>query len=114
MTTGVPRECVSLFFSSSSTARPVYGADFRTPRGSSRVRGVIANVGVHGQKVALYLERLWSKNIRITTRLVDTVTTPMLLKTVRPEKLDPSGLITHRFSKPTHVIFKQTPEATRR
>ena len=35
--------------------------------------GTIANVGVHGCKVDLHLERLWSHNIAITTRLVDTV-----------------------------------------
>jgi len=59
--------------------------------------GVIANVGVHGHKVDLHLERLWSQNIAITTRLVDTVTTPMLLKTVQSHKIDPKRLITHRF-----------------
>jgi alcohol dehydrogenase len=59
--------------------------------------GVIANIGVHGQKVDLHLERLWSQNITITTRLVDTVTTPMLLKTVQSKKVDPARLITHRF-----------------
>jgi alcohol dehydrogenase len=59
--------------------------------------GIIANVGVHGTKVDLHLERLWSKNIAITTRLVDTVTTPMLLKTVQSKKIDPKLLITHRF-----------------
>ena len=59
--------------------------------------GTIANVGVHGVKVDLHLERLWSQNITITTRLVDTVTTPMLLKTVQARKIDPSKLITHRF-----------------
>ena len=59
--------------------------------------GVIANVGVHGSKVELHLERLWSHNIAITTRLVDTVTTPMLLKTVRSKRIDPKLLITHRF-----------------
>jgi len=59
--------------------------------------GVIANVGVHGQKVDLHLEMLWAHNIAITTRLVDTVTTPMLLKTVASKKLDPARLITHRF-----------------
>ena len=42
--------------------------------------GTIANIGVHGTKVALHLERLWDRNITITTRLVDTVSTPMLLK----------------------------------
>jgi alcohol dehydrogenase len=60
--------------------------------------GTIANVGVHGAKVDLHLERLWAHNITITTRLVDTVTTPMLLKTVRARKLDPKKLVTHRFT----------------
>ncbi|HVB82459.1 MAG TPA: zinc-dependent alcohol dehydrogenase family protein [Candidatus Binataceae bacterium] len=60
--------------------------------------GTIANVGVHGVKVDLHLERLWAQNITITTRLVDTVTTPMLLKTVQSRKLDPKLLITHRFN----------------
>ncbi|WP_082342969.1 MULTISPECIES: zinc-dependent alcohol dehydrogenase family protein [unclassified Shinella] len=59
--------------------------------------GVIANIGVHGVKVNLHLENLWSQNIAITTRLVDTVTTPMLLKTVQSGKIDPKKLITHRF-----------------
>ena len=60
--------------------------------------GTIANIGVHGLKVDLHLEKLWSSNITITTRLVDTVTTPMLLKTVASKKIDPTQLITHRFS----------------
>jgi alcohol dehydrogenase len=59
--------------------------------------GVIANIGVHGVKADLHLERLWDRNIAITTRLVDTVTTPMLLKTVQSGRIDPRKLITHRF-----------------
>ena len=59
--------------------------------------GRIANVGVHGKPVELHLEKLWDRNIAITTRLVDTVTTPMLLKVVRSGKLQPSKLVTHRF-----------------
>jgi alcohol dehydrogenase len=59
--------------------------------------GVIANIGVHGVKADLHLESLWDRNIAITTRLVDTVSTPMLLKTVRSGRLDPAKLITHRF-----------------
>jgi alcohol dehydrogenase len=59
--------------------------------------GIIANIGVHGKSVELHLEKLWSHNITITTRLVDTVTTPMLLKTVQSKKLDSKKLITHRF-----------------
>lgn len=60
--------------------------------------GTIANIGVHGIKVDLHLEKLWSHNVTITTRLVDTVSTPMLLKTVQSKKLDPTRLITHRFA----------------
>jgi alcohol dehydrogenase len=60
--------------------------------------GHIANVGVHGKPVELHLERLWDRNISITTRLVDTVTTPMLLKVVRSGKLQPAQLVTHRFA----------------
>jgi len=59
--------------------------------------GTIANIGVHGTQVALHLERLWDRNITITTRLVDTVSTPMLLKTTQSGKIDPKKLITHRF-----------------
>ena len=59
--------------------------------------GVIANVGVHGKSVTLHLETLWSHNVTITVGLVDTYTTPMLLKTVRSEKLRPKQLITHHF-----------------
>ena len=59
--------------------------------------GHIANVGVHGKSVSLKLERLWAHNITLTTRLVDTVTTPMLLKNVVAGKLQPRKLITHQF-----------------
>jgi len=59
--------------------------------------GIIANIGVHGVKVDLHLESLWDRNITITTRLVDTVSTPMLLNSVRAQKIDARRLITHRF-----------------
>jgi alcohol dehydrogenase len=60
--------------------------------------GTVANVGVHGCKVDLHLERLWSQNITITTRLVDTAVIPQLLKAVQSHRLEPSTLITHRFT----------------
>ena len=60
--------------------------------------GTIANIGVHGRKADLHLETLWSANITITTRLVDTVSTPMLLKLLEARKIDPRPLITHRFT----------------
>lgn len=59
--------------------------------------GTIANIGVHGVEVPLHLERLWSQNITITTRLVDTITTPTLLKMVSAKKIDPNRLISHHF-----------------
>lgn len=60
--------------------------------------GHIANIGVHGKPVQLNLHKLWSHNITLTTRLVDTVSTPMLLKTVLGGRLNPGQLITHRFA----------------
>lgn len=72
-------------------------ASFATCENIVAPGGTIANVGVHGVKVDLHLERLWSRNVTITTRLVDTVTVPMLLKTVQSRKIDPKLLITHRF-----------------
>jgi alcohol dehydrogenase len=61
------------------------------------IGGHISNIGVHGKSVVLHLENLWSKNITISTQLVDTVTTPLLLKIVKSGKLDPKVLITHHF-----------------
>ena len=59
--------------------------------------GHLANIGVHGSAVTLHMERLWDRNITITTRLVDAVSTPVLLEMLRARKLDPKRLITHRF-----------------
>ena len=59
--------------------------------------GHIANIGVHGKSVELHLEKLWERNVTIRTRLVDTATTPMLLKLVTSGKLQPLKLITHHF-----------------
>jgi alcohol dehydrogenase len=59
--------------------------------------GRIANIGVHGKPVRLRLDRLWSHNIGITTRLVDTACTPRLLKLVASGQLLPAELATHHF-----------------
>jgi alcohol dehydrogenase len=59
--------------------------------------GTIANVGVHGTKADLHLEKLWDRNITITTGLVDTVSTPTLLKLVGNQRIEPMQLITHHF-----------------
>ena len=59
--------------------------------------GRLANIGVHGKPVELHLEKLWDRNVSITTRLVDTAAIPMLLKLVQSGKLKPAQLVTHRF-----------------
>ena len=62
-----------------------------------RPGGHVANIGVHGKPVTLHLEDLWIRNITITTGLVDTRTTPRLLRMVAAGQLRPHGLVTHRF-----------------
>jgi alcohol dehydrogenase len=62
-----------------------------------RPGGHVANVGVHGQSATLHLETLWIKNITITTGLVDTSSTPRLLRLITEGRLDPLPLATHRF-----------------
>ncbi|MGO4905871.1 zinc-dependent alcohol dehydrogenase family protein [Flavobacterium sp. W20_MBD1_R3] len=62
-----------------------------------RPGGNIAVVGVHGKSVDLQLQDLWIQNITLTTGLVNTNTTPMLLKTVTSKKINPKKLITHHF-----------------
>jgi alcohol dehydrogenase len=81
------------------TAIEVVGspATFAVCEGIVAAGGTLANIGVHGEKVDLHIERLWSHNISITTRLVDTVTIPLLLKTIKFHKVEPKQLITHHF-----------------
>lgn len=62
-----------------------------------RPGGHVANVGVHGGPASLHLEDLWSRNVTITTGLVDTYSTPALLNMVAAGRLDPAVFITHRF-----------------
>lgn len=63
-----------------------------------RPGGRIANIGVHGAPATLHLEELWIKDVTITTGLVDTSTTPTLLRLLADHQIDPSPLITHRFA----------------
>jgi len=63
-----------------------------------RPGGRVANVGVHGKCVTLHLEKLWIRDVMITTGLVDTSTTPKLLRLIEGGRLDPTVFATHRFS----------------
>jgi alcohol dehydrogenase len=62
-----------------------------------RPGGRVANVGVHGECVTLHLERLWIRDVMITTGLVDARTTPTLLKLIEGGRLDPTPFATHHF-----------------
>ncbi len=73
-------------------------ASFDVCQGIVAPGGHVANVGVHGKPVELRLDRLWSHNVTITTRLVDTVTTPLLLNLLQAGRLNPKPLVTHRFA----------------
>jgi alcohol dehydrogenase len=62
-----------------------------------RPGGHVANIGVHGRPATLHLEDLWIKNVTITTGLVDTYSTPTLLRLVAADKIDSAQFVTHRF-----------------
>jgi alcohol dehydrogenase len=62
-----------------------------------RPGGRVANVGVHGEPVTLHLEELWIKNVTITTGLVDSYSTPTLLKAVATGRIETTRFTTHRF-----------------
>jgi alcohol dehydrogenase len=62
-----------------------------------RPGGRVANVGVHGHAATLHLERLWIRDVTITTGLVDTFTTPKLMRLIAEGRLDPTPFATHRF-----------------
>lgn len=63
-----------------------------------RPGGHVANIGVHGQPATLHLEDLWSRDVTITTGLVDTSSTPTLIKLVRSRQLDAARFVTHHFT----------------
>ncbi|GAB3309780.1 zinc-dependent alcohol dehydrogenase family protein [Geodermatophilus aquaeductus] len=70
-----------------------------------RPGGRVANIGVHGKPTTLHLEDLWIRDLTITTGLVDTWTTPMLLRMLQAGKLDAGRIVTHRFG------FDEVPAA---
>jgi alcohol dehydrogenase len=63
-----------------------------------RPGGRVANIGVHGHSATLHLERLWTRDVTITTGLVDTRTIPQLMKLVASGRLDPTVFATHHVS----------------
>jgi alcohol dehydrogenase len=63
-----------------------------------RPGGRVANIGVHGKPATLHLEDLWIRNITITTGLVDTNSTPTLLRMLTAGQLPVTPMVTHRFA----------------
>ncbi|HEX5295922.1 MAG TPA: zinc-binding dehydrogenase, partial [Streptosporangiaceae bacterium] len=63
----------------------------------ARPGGRIANIGVHGEAATLHLEEQWIRDITITTGLVDTFSTPTLLRLISTGQLEARRFITHRF-----------------
>ncbi|MCQ1581118.1 zinc-dependent alcohol dehydrogenase family protein [Streptomyces parvus] len=70
---------------------------FETCTRMVRPGGRVANIGVHGKPATLHLEDLWIKDVTITTGLVDTASTPMLLRMLANGMLPSAELVTHRF-----------------
>ena len=73
-------------------------ATFELATQLARPGGHIANIGVHGEPATLHLEQLWSRNVTITTGLVDTYTTPTLLRLVTSHQVDADRFVTHHFT----------------
>ncbi|MFP3905811.1 MAG: zinc-dependent alcohol dehydrogenase family protein [Acidimicrobiales bacterium] len=63
-----------------------------------RPGGRVPNIGVHGEPATLHLEELWIRNVTITTGLVDTYSTPTLLRLITGHQVDPGQFVTHRFA----------------
>jgi alcohol dehydrogenase len=61
-----------------------------------RPGGRVANIGVHGKSATLHLEKLWIRDVTITTGLVDTFSIPQLMRLIASGRLDPSLFATHR------------------
>ncbi|MET8211668.1 alcohol dehydrogenase catalytic domain-containing protein [Streptomyces sp. NPDC005373] len=79
-----------------------------------RPGGHVANIGVHGKPATLHLEDLWMKDVTLTTGLVDTYSTPMLLKMMAAGRLPAASLVTHRFElgqmEEAYEVFSRAAE----
>ena len=62
-----------------------------------RPGGHVANIGVHGEPATLHLESLWIRNVTVTTGLVDTYSTPTLLRLVASQQVEAERFVSHHF-----------------
>ena len=63
-----------------------------------RPGGRVANIGVHGKPATLHLEKLWIRDVTVTTGLVDTFSIARLMRLIENGRLDPTMFATHRFA----------------
>jgi alcohol dehydrogenase len=73
-------------------------ATFELTAALIRPGGRVANVGVHGEPATLHLEDLWIRDVTIATGLVDTYSTPTLLKLVAARQVEAAKFVTHHFA----------------
>jgi alcohol dehydrogenase len=70
--------------------------------------GRVANIGVHGKPATLHLEKLWTRDVTITTGLVDTFSIPQLLRLITSGRLDPSLFATHHYALADTMVAYDT------
>jgi alcohol dehydrogenase len=73
-------------------------ATFELAVALARPGGHIANIGVHGAPATLHLEDQWTRDITITTGLVDAYSTPTLLRLLTSHHIDAGRFVTHHFA----------------
>jgi alcohol dehydrogenase len=79
-----------------------------------RSGGHIANIGVHEGPATLHLEKLWAKQVTITTGIPSGLTIPDLMNSISTGALDATSMITHRMSldetEDAYDIFRRSGE----
>lgn len=73
-----------------------FPAPFELAADLVRSGGRIANIGVHEEPATLHLEKLWAKQVTITTGIPSCLKVPQLLRAIEVGTLDPTTLISHR------------------
>lgn len=73
-----------------------FPAPFELAADLVRSGGRIANIGVHEEPVSLALDKLWAKQITLTTGIPSALSIPSLMNAIIAGTLDATKLISHR------------------
>jgi len=91
-----------------------FPAPFELAADLVRSGGRIANIGVHEEPATLHIEKLWAKQVTITTGIPSALTVPALMKAIAAGTLDATSLISHRIplneTAQGYEIFKNAAE----